>query len=86
VRQRAIMKITSDEVTVQVQNRCNTSQEEIIEFFGKILHVRLPQMSLLRGWSTRSKLLMVQGLTAQQVFERIEKSMEENKVRGGCKS
>lgn len=81
VRQRCIMKITADEVTVQVQNKAHHSQEEIIEFFGKILHVRLPQMSLLRGWSTRSKLLMVQGLSAQQVFERIEKAMEENRKR-----
>ena len=37
---------------------------------GKLLHLRLPQMSLLRGWSARSKLLMVQGLSTQVVYNR----------------
>mmetsp|Transcript_12257 Transcript_12257/g.29618 ORF Transcript_12257/g.29618 Transcript_12257/m.29618 type:complete len:330 (+) Transcript_12257:228-1217(+) len=81
VMRRSITKITADEVGVAVQNKANHAQEEIVEFFGKILHLRLPQMSLLRGWSTRSKLLMVQGLTAAQVYERIKGAMDENKQR-----
>ena len=81
VRQRCVYKITADEVTVQVQNKAHLAQEELIEFFGKVLHLRLPQMSLVRGWSTRSKLLMVQGLTARQVYERLQTAMQANKKR-----
>ena len=81
VRQRCIIKITADQVTVQVQNKAHHSQEEIIEFFGKLLGVRLPQMSLLKGWSNRSKLLMVQGVTPQHIYKKCEKAMVDNQKR-----
>ena len=48
---------------------------------GKVLRLRLPQMSLVRGWSTRSKLLMVQGLTAREVYDRLRAAMEEHRAK-----
>jgi len=78
---RAITKITADEVGVAVNAKCAVANDEIVEFLGKTLHLRLPQMSLLAGWSARSKLLVVQGLTPQQVYDRLQSKMDENKAR-----
>ena len=80
-RTKAVSKITADEVGVALTLPVGQCDDELLEFVGKVLHLRLPQMSLLRGWSTRSKLLMVQGLSATQVYERLHKSMEENRKR-----
>ena len=80
-RTKAVSKITADEVGVALTQPVGHCDDELLEFLGKVLHLRLPQMSLLRGWSTRSKLLMVQGLSATQVYERLHKSMEENRKR-----
>ena len=80
-RTKAVSKITADEVGVALTYPVGQCDDELLEFLGKVLHLRLPQMSLLRGWSTRSKLLMVQGLSATQVYERLHKSMEENRKR-----
>ena len=80
-RTKAVSKITADEVGVALTVPVAQADDELLEFLGKVLHLRLPQMSLLRGWSTRSKLLMVQGLSATQVYERLHESMEQNRKR-----
>ena len=80
-RARAVTKITADEVGVSLQTRANVAQDELLEFMGKVLRLRLPQMSLVRGWSTRSKLLMVQGLTAREVYDRLRAAMEEHRAK-----
>ena len=53
----------------------------MVDFFGKILRLRVSQMSLTRGWSTKSNLVMIRDLTPREVFDRLRESMEENKAR-----
>lgn len=99
------------------------SATELLDLLGKILHVRLPQLSLLKarksrwscllclydaflprraegktvvvgplaswmsaqGLSTRSKMLVVNGMSPQQVFDRLQARAQcENWRRAHC--
>ena len=80
-RQTAVVKISADEVTVGVTVGAHQAGNELVDFFGKILRLRVSQMSLTRGWSTKSKLVMIRDLTPREVFDRLLESMEENKAR-----
>ena len=80
-RQTAVVKISADEVTVGVTVGAHQAGNELVDFFGKILKLRVSQMSLTRGWSTKSKLVMIRDLTPREVFDRLRESMEENKAK-----
>ena len=80
-RQTAVMKISADEVTVGVTGKTHEAGNELVEFFAKILLLRVSQMSLTRGWSTQSKLVMIRDLTPRQVYDRLREAMEENKAK-----
>ena len=80
-RQTAVVKISADEVTVGVTVGAHQAGNELVDFFGKILRLRVSQMSLTRGWSTKSKLVMIRDLTPREVFDRLRESMEENKAK-----
>lgn len=49
--------------------------EELLEYMRAVLGVRLGQLSLVRGASTRHKLLVVQGLPPSTVFHKVRASM-----------
>ena len=51
------------------------ASEELLEFMRGILGVRSGQLSIVRGESTRQKMLLVQGMTPQVIFERLEASL-----------
>lgn len=50
------------------------ANEEILEFVRAVLGVRLGQLTLVRGESTRHKLLMVTGTSPAEVFQKLEAS------------
>jgi|TARA_B110000977_G_scaffold62291_1_gene84722 uncharacterized protein YggU (UPF0235/DUF167 family) len=77
-RLTAVMDISADEVTVGVTGKAHEAGNELVEFFAKVLVLRVSQMSLTRGWSTKSKLVMIRDLTPRQVYDRLRESMEEN--------
>lgn len=70
----ALIKISSDYVRVQIVHGIahEKASEEILEFMRGLLSVRLGQLAVVRGEATRQKLLMVQALTPEAVFERLE--------------
>ena len=61
-----------------VTGKAHEAGNELVEFFAKVLVLRVSQMSLTRGWSTKSKLVMIRDLTPRQVYDRLRESMEEN--------
>ncbi|KAK9808911.1 hypothetical protein WJX72_006244 [[Myrmecia] bisecta] len=69
-----LIKISADYVRIQISSAIShdDANEEILEFMRSMLSVRLGQLSLLRGESTRHKLLMVEGMTPSAAFEKLQ--------------
>ena len=82
-RHAAVSKIGADEVAVAVMSKTHQANDELLTFLGKTLRLRASDMSLVRGWSTRSKLLIVKGLTPREVYDRLREAMEANGARAG---
>ena len=70
----SVLKISADYVRVEITNAIThpDANEELLEFMRAILSVRLSQLSVLRGESTRHKLLLVQNTTPAQIFEKLQ--------------
>ncbi|OEL17461.1 UPF0235 protein [Dichanthelium oligosanthes] len=57
----AITRVNADDVRVTVAAPAarGEANSELLEFMGKVLGLRLTQMTLQRGWNNKSKLLIV---------------------------
>ncbi|NP_001237058.1 PWWP-DOMAIN INTERACTOR OF POLYCOMBS1-like [Glycine max] len=57
----AITRVNADDVRVTVAAPAarGEANNELLEFMGKVLGLRLSQMTLQRGWNNKSKLLVV---------------------------
>ncbi|XP_013607555.1 PREDICTED: UPF0235 protein At5g63440-like [Brassica oleracea var. oleracea] len=69
----AITRVNADDVRVTTaapaaRGEANT---ELLEFMGRVLGLRLSQMTLQRGWNSKSKLLVVEDLSAREVYEKL---------------
>ena len=73
----SLVKVSSDFVRVQILQGIGHEKagEELLGFMRGLLGVRLGQLSIVRGESTRQKLLLVQGLSPDAVFEKLESSL-----------
>eukprot|EP00245_Coleochaete_scutata_P011005 TRINITY_DN3993_c0_g2_i1.p1 TRINITY_DN3993_c0_g2~~TRINITY_DN3993_c0_g2_i1.p1 ORF type:complete len:233 (+),score=40.70 TRINITY_DN3993_c0_g2_i1:190-888(+) len=69
----AITRVNADDVRVSVaaQSRLGEANNELLEFMGKVLGLRLTQMTLQRGWSNKSKMLVVEDMTPREVYEKL---------------
>ncbi|KAG6421303.1 hypothetical protein SASPL_117853 [Salvia splendens] len=69
----AITRVNADDVRVSVAAVAarGEANNELLEFMGKVLGLKLSQMTLQRGWNNKSKLLVVEDLTARQVYEKL---------------
>ncbi|KAK3043275.1 hypothetical protein RJ639_002518, partial [Escallonia herrerae] len=56
----AVTRVNADDVRVTVAAPAarGEANNELLEFMGKVLSLRLSQMSLQRGWNSKSKLLV----------------------------
>ncbi|XP_072971637.1 UPF0235 protein At5g63440 [Typha angustifolia] len=74
----AITRVNADDVRVSVAAPAahGEANNELLEFMGKVLGLRLSQMTLQRGWNNKSKLLVVEDLTARQVFEKLLEAVQ----------
>ncbi|KAK9825691.1 hypothetical protein WJX81_004753 [Elliptochloris bilobata] len=72
-----ILKISADHVRIQIKSGISSegAGEEILEFVRAVLGVRLSQLSLLRGESTRHKLLLVKGVLPAKLFDQLQAFM-----------
>lgn len=74
-----IIKISADHVRIEIAGAITAieTNEEILEFMRALLAVRLSQMSLIRGESTRHKLLMIQKVKPSDVYAKLQKALKQ---------
>ncbi|KAG5523087.1 hypothetical protein RHGRI_035032 [Rhododendron griersonianum] len=63
-------------VTVAAPAARGEANNELLELMGKVLDLRLSQMTLQRGWNNKSKLLVVEDLSARQVYEKLLEAVQ----------
>ena len=51
------------------------ASEEILALIRSMLGVRLGQLSLERGHSTRHKTVLLEGMTPRQAFDKLQKAI-----------
>lgn len=64
-----LLKVGVDIVRISIMNSVSHEQanNEILKLFGKILTCRSSQMTVMKGHSTRHKILLIQNLSPQEV-------------------
>jgi len=74
----AITHVSDSEVGVAVcsQNREGLANAEVIELMMKVLCVTKQQLQLSRGWSQKSRFLLVSGMGAVQAFKALRAVVE----------
>ncbi|CAL5327421.1 unnamed protein product [Camellia sinensis] len=74
----AITRVNADDVRVTVAAPAarGEANSELLEFMGKVLGLKLSQMTLQRGWNNKSKLLVVEDLSARQVYEKLLEAVQ----------
>lgn len=70
-------QLSSDFVRVEITGSITAtdSSQEILELLRTLLAVRLGQLSLARGQSTRHKLVLVEGMSPETAFEKLQKAL-----------
>lgn len=81
-----LARISADEVTIQLADGLQTqhAHEVLLELLAKALRVRLTQLKLTRGWSQRSRLLLVDAsLSPRDVYTRLTDALDREQRRFG---
>ena len=73
----SIIKISADMVRIEITGAVTAPEtnELILEFMRSLLAVRLSQLSIIRGESTRHKLLMVTKLKPEEVYQKLQAAL-----------
>ncbi|KAL7595036.1 hypothetical protein Lser_V15G29794 [Lactuca serriola] len=58
-------------VTVAAPAACGEANNELLEFMGNVLGLRVGKMTLQRGWNNKCKLLVVEDLKGRYVYEKL---------------
>ena len=87
-RQKAasLLAITADAVSVAVTTGAPGAAQELLELLSKALGVRQQTLQLLKGWSDRSRMLLVAGSTPQRVHSALQKALEGDKARNALRA
>lgn len=74
----AITRVNADDIRVTIAAPANPADanSELMEFMGKVLGLKFSQMTLQRGWSSKSKLLVVEDMSARQVYEKLLEAVQ----------
>ncbi|XP_078433540.1 UPF0235 protein At5g63440 isoform X2 [Wolffia australiana] len=74
----AITRVNADDVRVTVAAPAarGEANSELLEFMGKVLGLRLNQMTLQRGWNSKSKLVVVEDMSVREVFEKLREAVQ----------
>lgn len=74
----AITRVNADDVRVTVAAPAANGEanNELLEFMGKVLGLRMRQMALQRGWNNKSKLLLVEDMSAREVYEKLLEAVQ----------
>ncbi|KAF5838221.1 hypothetical protein DUNSADRAFT_3201 [Dunaliella salina] len=77
VHRPALVKITADHVRIHITSNiaADTTQPEILQMMGKALNARLTNLQLMKGQRSRSRYLIVDHMTPEEVFEKLQASV-----------
>ena len=80
----AVLRISADDVSVSVTGGAQQSASitELLDLFSRVLGCKHAQLYLNKGWSDRSKMLLVRGLSPQEVHGKLNAWLEAEKARG----
>ena len=70
-------------VTVVAEARDGLANAELIEFIAKVLGVTKHQLQLSRGWSAKSKFLLVSNMVAVDVFRKLRAAVDTDLIHVG---
>ena len=75
------MKISADNVRLSIIHGVSheDANEELLEFVRGILGVRLSQLSVMRGESTRHKLVLVKDMVPATAFDKLQAHFEKHR-------
>ena len=70
---QAILKISADAVRVQLEQSMQSLSvvEELLDYMRLVLGAKLSDMSIEDGDTPRDKLLVVTGMTGEQIFDKL---------------
>ena len=66
------------EISLKAKPEKNKANESLCQFLRKIFKVPKNQIKILKGKTSRNKLIKVEGLTEKEVIKAIEKALEES--------
>jgi len=71
---RVVLKISADSVRVQIKSNVlsGNSVEELLDFMRNVLGVKLSSMQLERGETPRHKLLTIDAVDPETVFDKLQ--------------
>jgi|SRR5690606_14488911 uncharacterized protein (TIGR00251 family) len=77
-KQNSITSITDSEVSVQIAAppREGEANTELREYFADVLKVSKGRVTLVSGQKSKSKVLVVQDLTSEEVYEKLKNETE----------
>lgn len=80
----AVLRISADDVSVSVTGGAQQSAsiQELLDLFSRVLGCKHAQLYLNKGWSDRSKMLLVRSLSPQEVHAKISAWLDAEKARG----
>ena len=76
--QAGVVRITRDHVKVQIMQPIandEKSSQELLDILRIALGGRQGQLSLIKGVTTRQKVLKVKGLDPDTIFEKLEENL-----------
>ncbi len=87
VRQRrethAIRTISASRVDVDVVGPAHACDGALVEFLGRVLGLRLAQMSLMRGHKQTSRTLLAKGTSPTEAYRKLREVMIDERERAG---
>jgi len=82
----ALLSISADAVGVAVTRAASAAAAELLELLAKALGVRQQTLQVMKGWSDRSRMLLVAGLTPQQVHTALQAALDGERARNALRS
>lgn len=79
----SLLKVSADYVRVEISGAVTSTDanEVVLELMRQVLGMRLSQLTLVRGDSTRHKVLIVEGSNPHKIFERLQAVLAGEKLR-----
>jgi uncharacterized protein YggU (UPF0235/DUF167 family) len=87
-RQKAtcLLSISADAVSVAVTTSASAAGPELLEMFAKALGVRQQTLQVTKGWSDRSRMLVISGLMPKKVHAALQTALDGDKTRNALRA